>query len=417
MSIPETRLEPKGRQSMETGNGGGRTGGMVRLVKRALRISWKLALVAAIAAFVLYRLRYEPLSVESHVAATGPIASEVMGTGTLEARVVATISPKISGLVTQVLVDQGDRITKGQLLATLYDGDLRQQVEMAKADLAATEAGVDRSASEITGAEATAVLARAEIGRITSLHQSGAATTYELDVATERRDVAESGLKRAQLAKVEMEREVLKAEETLRFYQERLADTKITSPFDGLVVRRSREPGDIVVPGSEILQIISTEQMWVSAWVDETAMTSLSPGQPARVVFRSEPDRSYNGTVTRMAPEADRETREFLVDVTVKDLPKTWAVGQRAEVYIQTAGKEQALLAPQAAIVWRKDKPGLFVSESGHAKWRNVTLGLRGTESVEIIKGLTAGERVVWLHDPKDGPLTEGRAVALELAP
>jgi len=417
MSIPETRLEPKGRQSMETGNGGGRTGGMVRLVKRALRISWKLALVAAIATFVLYRLRYEPLSVESHVAATGPIASEVMGTGTLEARVSAIISPKISGLVTQVLVDQGDRITKGQLLATLYDGDLRQQVEMAKADLAATEAGVDRSASEITGAEATAVLARAEIGRITSLHQSGAATTYELDVATERRDVAESGLKRAQLAKVEMERGVLKAKETLRFYQERLADTQITSLFDGLVVRRSREPGDIVVPGSEILQIISTEQMWVSAWVDETAMTSLSPGQPARVVFRSEPDRSCPGTVTRMAPEADRETREFLVDVTVKDLPKTWAVGQRAEVYIQTAGKEQALLAPQAAIVWRKDKPGLFVSESGHAKWRNVTLGLRGTESVEIIKGLTAGERVVWLHDPKDGPLTEGRAVAPGNAP
>ena len=402
---------------METGNGGGRTGGMVRLVKRALRVGWKLALVAAIAAFVLYRLRYAPLSVESHVAATGPIASEVMGTGTLEARVVATISPKISGLVTQVLVDQGDRIAKGQLLATLYDGDLRQQVEMAKADLAATEAGVDRSASEITSAEATAVLARAEIGRVTSLHQSGAATAYELDVATERRDVAESGLKRAQLAKVEMERGVLKAEETLRFYQERLADTKITSPFDGLVVRRSREPGDIVVPGSEILQIISTEQMWVSAWVDETAMASLSPGQPARVVFRSEPDRSYNGTVTRMAPEADRETREFLVDVTVKDLPKTWAVGQRAEVYIQTARKEQALLVPQAAIVWRKDKSGLFVSDAGHARWRNVTLGLRGAESVEVTKGLTAGERVIWLHDPKDGPLTEGRAVAPGNAP
>lgn len=412
MSITETRLEPNGRRSMETGNGGGRTGGMVRLIKRVLRIGWKLALVAAIAAFVLYRLRYAPLSVESHVAATGPIASEVMGTGTLEARVLATISPKISGLVTQVLVDQGDRIAKGQLLATLYDGDLRQQVEMAKADLAATEAGVDRSASEITSAEATAVLARAEIGRVTSLHQSGAATAYELDVATERHDVAESGLKRAQLAKVEIERQVLKAEETLRFYQERLADSQILSPFDGLVVRRSREPGDIIVPGSEILQIISTEQMWVSAWVDETAMASLSPGQPARVVFRSEPDRSYNGTVTRLAPLADRETREFLVDVTVKDLPKTWAVGQRAEVYIQTAKKDQALLAPQAAIVWRKDKSGLFVSNAGRAEWRSVTLGLRGEDSVEVTQGLTAGEVVVWLHDPKNGSLTEGRAVA-----
>ena len=105
--------------------------------------------------------------------------------------------------------------------------------------------------------------------------------------------MAEAELSGRKLAKVEIERQVLKAEETLRYYQERLADTKIASPFDGLVVRRSREPGDIVVPGSEILQVISTDQMWVSAWVDETAMASLAVGQPARVVFRSEPEQTF----------------------------------------------------------------------------------------------------------------------------
>ncbi|MDX9972354.1 MAG: efflux RND transporter periplasmic adaptor subunit, partial [FCB group bacterium] len=196
-----------------------------------------------------------------------------------------------------------------------------------------------------------------------------------------------------------------------------LADTQLASPFDGLVLRRSREPGDIIVPGSEILQIISTEQMWISAWVDETAMESLAVGQPARVVFRSNPDRTFNGTVARLAPLADRETREFLVDVTVKDLPKTWAVGQRAEVYIQTARKDQALLAPQQSIAWQEDQAGLFVDHAGHAQWRSVTLGLRGAETVEITKGLTAGEAVIWLHDPKDKPLTEGRAVAPVSAP
>ena len=389
----------------------------MRLARRAVSVGWKIAIFAVVAAVVVYRLWFAPVLVESHVAALGPITSEVTGTGTLEARVSAIISPKISGLITQVLADQGDRITKGQLLAKLYDGELREQVEMAKADVAATKAGVDRAAADIAAAEATAVQARAAYGRNEQLASKKFVSPEDLDKATQQRDVAEAQLNRARAGKVETDRQVIKAEETLRYYEERLADTQITSPFDGLVVRRSREPGDIAVPGSEILQIISTDEMWVSAWVDETAIASTAVNQPACVVFRSEPEKSYSGTVTRMAPLADRETREFLVDVTVKDLPKTWAVGQRAEVYIQTAKKDQALLAPQRAIAWRNGRPGLFVNNGGHAQWRNVTLGLRGTENVEIAEGLSAGETVIWLHDPKDKPLNEGRAVTPMSAP
>lgn len=383
-----------------------------RFARRAFSVGWKLTIAAVVTAIVVYRLRYAPVPVESHVAIPGPIVAEVMGTGTLEARVQATISARISGRIAQVLADEGDQIAKGQLLATLDDGDLRQQVEMAKADVATSKAGVERSAADIAAASATAVQARASHGRDTQLASKKFVSLEELDKATQQRDVAEAQLRRAQLASVEIERQVVKAEETLRYYQERLADTQINSPFDGLVVRRSREPGDIVVPGSEILQIISTEQMWVSAWVDETAMESLAVGQPARVVFRSSPDRACNGTVTRLAPLVDRETREFLVDVTVEDLPKTWAVGQRAEVYIQTDAKDQALLVPQQSITWQDGRLGVFVDHAGHAQWRSATLGLRGSETVEITKGLSAGETVIWPYNPKGKPLTEGRAVS-----
>jgi len=302
-------------------------------------------------------------------------------------------------------------VTKGQLLALLYDGDLRQQGEIAKADLAAVKAGVDRAAADIASAEAVAVQACASYTRNAELARQKLVSDEDLDKATQQRDVAEAQLRRAQLAKTEIERQVMKAEETLRYYQERLADTKITSPFDGLVVRRSREPGDVAVPGSEILKIISTEQMWVSVWVDETAMTSLALNQTARVIFRSDSAKSYAGTVARMAPLVDAETREFLVDITVKDLPATWAVGQRAEVYIQTARKDAALLVPSEAFVWRKDRPGLFISHAGRAQWRNVTLGLRGAESCEVTKGIETGEFVIWPRDPKDAALVEGRAV------
>ena len=81
------------------------------------------------------------------------------------------------------------------------------------------------------------------------------------------------------------------------------------SPYDGLVTRRDRDPGGIVVPGASILQLVATNEIWVSAWVDETAMTGLKVDQPARVVFRSEPAKNYAGEVARLGRETDRETR------------------------------------------------------------------------------------------------------------
>jgi len=286
-------------------------------VRRVWQVGWKLAVVTAIGSILVYKLAFAPVAVRSYQTAEGPITVEVMGTGTLEARVQATISAKISGRIAQVLADQGDRVREGQLLATLDDGDLQQQVEISRAELAIAQASVDRTEAEIARAEATANLARLERERTAQMRHEAAATEHELSVANERYSVAAADLERAQLARVEAERQVLKAREDLQYYEERLDDTRIISPFDGLVILRSREQGDIVVPGSAILQVIRTDRMWVSAWVDETMICDLSVGQRASVVFRSQPDQSYEGSVARLGSQTDRETREFVVDVTV----------------------------------------------------------------------------------------------------
>jgi HlyD family secretion protein len=388
-------------------------GRMAGVLRGVWRIGWKLAVVAAIAGAVIYRMRFAPVPVTAHSVARGPITAETLGTGTLEARVQVNISTRISGPLAQVTVDQGDRITKGQLLATLDDADQQKQIEMAQADVEAAKAAVARAEADIASAKATVTYARTNYTRTSQLAIANSVSKDEIDKALSQRDVAEAQLQRSELAKVESDRQVAKAESTLRYYQQLLADTKITAPFDGLVVHRDRDPGGVVVPGSSILQVIATDAIWVSAWVDETAMSALAVGQPVRVVFRSEPGRSYRGTVTRMAPLADRETREFLVDVTVQELPKTWAIGQRAEVYIQTAHKEDVLQVPAAAILWQKGQAGVFVEQEGRAAWRAVELGLRGSQTVEINSGLSGGQRVIWASDPQGMVLTAGRAVRL----
>ena len=382
-------------------------------VAGVLRASAKWLLLAVMVAFVAYRVKFAPTPVLAHEIRSGPIVAEVMGTGTLEARVKTTLSPRLQERLAEVLVDQGDTVQAGQLLARLDDGELQRQVAVSEAALAAARATAERVLVDEARARAVEQQAQQDHQRITDLVATKVTSQAEMDKATERLRVAESDLQRARAATVEARQQAITAEKNLAYQQERLGFTRILSPYDGLVTRRDRDPGGVVVPGSSLLQIISTNELWVAAWVDETASAGLATGQVARVVFRSEPGRSHPGEVARLGREADRETREFLVDVRVNALPPNWTVGQRAEVFIETGRRAQALVVPQRFLQRREGQPaGLFVVAQGRAVWREVTLGLHGRDAVEITRGLSAGDKVVAPADPRQPPLKPGQRVA-----
>ncbi|NQU22587.1 MAG: efflux RND transporter periplasmic adaptor subunit [Candidatus Nealsonbacteria bacterium] len=380
-------------------------------IKRWLWHGLKLALVVAVVGYVIYLVRFSPVPVTGHKIERGEIVAEVMGTGTLEARVRATISPKISGRIMEVVADQGDRVTKGDVLVQLDNDELAQQVEIAQATVATSRAAVERLKTDRGRAVAVAEQAKRQYHRVQQLINQNVSTESALDKAVESVAVADAGLARANAAIVEGQQQVLTAEKTLAYHHARLADTAITVPFDGLIVRRQRDPGDVVVPGSSILQLVSLEQLWISAWIDETEMAHIDVGQPARVIFRSEPERSYAGEVTRLGKEADRETREFIVDVHVHELPANWAVGQRAEVYIETARKSSVTLLPTSFVRWQDNAPGVFVNLGDRAAWRSLTLGLRSPETVEVVDGLQPGDTVIVPQDPR-ATLTDGKRTA-----
>jgi HlyD family secretion protein len=279
--------------------------------------------------------------------------------------------------------------------------------------LASAKATADRVRVDEVRAEAVEQQAKQDYTRVSDLVSTKVSSQSDMDKAIEQLHVAESDLLRARAATVEAQKQVNLAEKNLGYQQERLGFTRILSPYEGLVTRRDRDAGGVVVPGSSILQLISTNELWVSAWVDETAATGLAIGQKARVVFRSDQARSYPGEVARLGRETDRETREFLVDVRVEELPPNWTIGQRAEVFIESGSKSDALAVPQPFLLWRDGKPGVFVAKGGKSTWRNVTLGLRGRDTVEVIQGLSASEQVVAPADPKQPPLRPGQRIII----
>jgi HlyD family secretion protein len=297
-------------------------------------LTWLI--VAGIAGFAVYKLKVKPAKVTIPNVSPSVVTNEVMGTGTLEARVKTTVSSRIQERLAEVLVDQGDKVKSGQLLARLDDAEIKQQVAIAEATLAAARQTAERVSADLARSEAVLAQARLNQKRLEGLLATNAVSRTDTDKAVEALLVAEADLKRSHAAIAEAQGHVLVAEKTLLYRKEQMAFTQIHAPYDGLIIRRDRDPGDMLVPGGALMEIISLDAIWVSAWVDETAISKVAPGQVARLVFRSESDKNYPGVVSRIGRETDRETREFLVDVRVNELPKNWTIGQRAEVYIQT---------------------------------------------------------------------------------
>ncbi len=369
---------------------------------------WTVLMIAI--GFVIYRIGFMPIPVSVHRVSTGQVIAEVMGTGTLEARTRTKVSAKIQGRLTQILADQNSYVKKGQILAHLDNRELIGQVNIAEASLNAAKATAERVRTDEVRAKAILSQAKRDYQRYTKLSESKSISEYDLEKNREKLSIAEADMSKASAAITEAMLLVVTAEKNLLYHKSGLENTDIFSPFDGLVVRRNMEAGDIVVPGASVLELISTDEMWVSAWVDESAMSGLAADQPVRIVFRSTPSKSYPGKVVRLGREVDRETREFLVDVRTEHLPDNWAVGQRAEIYIEIRRKSDVRVIPSHTIVWRDGKSGVYLVSNGKAIWKEVGFGLKGVEISEITAGLSLNDTVI--TDSYD-KLSDGKRVII----
>jgi len=382
-----------------------------RTLRRALGTAGKVALLLAVGGAAVYWFRFAPVAAERHAVSSGEVVAEVLGTGTLEAHIQASVSTKIPGRLVKVEVDQGDTVRADQVLARLDDHDLIHEVEIEEANVAARKTGVERLQADVTHAKASLVLATASEGRVRRIADRAGVSREEVDKAAESLAVARAGQSRAEAALTEGRKQLVATEKALDFRRARLDDAVIRAPFAGVVTRRVRNAGDVVVPGSAILAVVSTDELWVGAWVDETQLARLKPGQPARIVFRSEAGRPYSGRVVRLGRETHREARETRVDVAPLALPTNWSVGQRAEVHIETDRANADATVPLRLLVRREGRMGAFADVEGRAEWRELTLGLRGREVAEVRDGLKPGDIVLGPASENAAGLVEGRRV------
>ena len=357
--------------------------------KHALASS-AVALGLVIAGFLVLRLR--PASALAHRVDRGPVRAELRGTGTLEGVQEVPVAFRVSGRILDLPLEEGTFVQEGQSLGRLDPSETERQLGVAKANQALNLTGVSRAQAEMEHADATLQRAQADLERSRALAAQGILSRADLDAAIERAQVAAAQVKTYQEAKRQAQDSVKVAQASTAVQQRNLDENLLKAPMDGLLIKRLREPGHVVAAGTPVYTLVSAKKFWIRAWVDETALGFLAPGQEARVEFRSSPGRSYAGRVDRVGHKVDYQTHELLVDIELLELPSRYAVGQRADAII-LPGNEAVLRLPRTFC--QETDPSCWVERQGRSVPVRVRLGRAGEDYAEVLEGLQEGDRVI----------------------
>ncbi|MFN0246372.1 MAG: efflux RND transporter periplasmic adaptor subunit [Kofleriaceae bacterium] len=376
-----------------------------RVLSILRRLGWWLVVVAVVIAIAWMRM-WSPVAAKSVRVDRGTIVEEAFGRGTIESQREAAVGFDLVGRLSDVLVDEGARVTLGQELARLETDQAEADLQSAKTGIAAARASLKRLAAEEERSRALLVTAEREATRTRSLLQSGAVAGQANDEAEDRVRVARADLDRVLAQRAEATRGIDVASGGAEQRRVAMVRATLLAPFDGLVTRRLREPGDTVTVGTTVLRIVDTSSVYVKAAIDETVLSRLAVGQRTAILFPGTAT-SITGKVTRISWEADRQTHELAVDVTPDTLERRVAIGQRADVRVELARKDGALRIPIDMLHHDATGPFVYVDRQGKIAIARPRLGLTGATHVEVVEGLADGDTV--LAPTKSGPLPVGR--------
>jgi RND family efflux transporter MFP subunit len=285
--------------------------------------------------------------IETAKVTRGPAVELVYATGFVEAQQPVGVSSRVTAPVTQVLVEEGQRVAAGQPLVSLDDAEQRglfaqSQAELRRATLAAN--------------------------RISTLYRQGWATRAANDEAVAARDAARA---------------------TAAALRARLDQYVIRSGISGVVLKRDVYPGDLATPGRQLMQLGDPALMRVTATVDERDITRVQVGQQALMSSEGLAE-VVRGKVSEITPGGDPGQRAFRVRIQ-PDGDTALPLGLTLEVNLVTNRHEGALLVPESAV----SEGRAWVLVDGRARARNLRTGIAGGGKVEVLSGLAPGDTVI----------------------
>jgi HlyD family secretion protein len=426
--------------------------------KKIALIAGGVIVLLAIVGFTVEQSRKGVVTVQTGKVVREDLASVVTASGEIKPKVQVNIGSNAMAKITHLYVKEGDRVKKGQMLATLDSVQSAADVSagdsalhVSRTDAIAAQAAVNTAAADLNSSEAAFAQAKIDYERNKNLYDSQLIAKADFDVKKTAFDTASAqlGMAKAKLAQAKAQQDsaqghINQSAATLRHAADVLSKTEYPAPFDGVITNVPVREGETVVPGiqnspgSTLMTIADMSVITAEVKVDETDIVNVQLGQPAEVTIDAIPKQKFKGTVTEIGRNAvlrstgvstaqttssSQEAKDFKVVVSLQDPPANLLPGLSATARITTGTRGKALAIPIQALTIRqradlatdsKGKPapppaatpggpdpkeelqGVFVLKNKKdAVFVPVVTGISGTTDIEVTSGLQEGDEIV----------------------
>jgi membrane fusion protein (multidrug efflux system) len=344
-------------------------------------------------------------SVKTETAQLRDVRRQVDVVGTLAAREEVTVSAEVEGRVARLVHDLGDRVNAGDPLVELDPEKLRFKVAEQRAGLDQARARFGAAADgelppiermpEVVSAAAQLADAQQQYERAQTLAGRSLLPQSQLDEAKTKVATAKAAHESALAAARQLRAEIAARASTLGFAERELRDAVIRAPFEGYVAERLVTPGQFVGLKEPIMRIVRLHPLKLTAEIPERFAPWIETGRELAVRADAYPGQSFPGKIVRISPSVNLRSRAFAVEGEVPNPDGRLKPGTFARVQITTDHIDRALTVPAAAIQNRYGTNRVFVVNQGQLVGKEVVMGDRVGERVEVLQGLDAGTTIV----------------------
>jgi RND family efflux transporter MFP subunit len=377
---------------------------------------WAIALAVAAAIVVAFFAGYIPLRkrdavirtlardqeealprVEVIQVAPSSSKSELLLPGNIQAVTEAPILARSDGYIKRRLVDIGDRVQAGQILAEIEAPELDQQVRQAQANVQQTQAALTQALATRVQGKANADLARVTAERWATLAKKGAVSKQENDQYQAQYQAQAANLDALDQATAVARSNIAAAEANLSRLNEVQSYRIVKAPFEGVVTLRNVDVGALVNAGSTMLyRIAQTRMLRTYVNVPQTNADSVQTGQTAQLTVSNRPGRRFAGTVTRTAEALDPNSRTMLVEVQVPNSDGALLPGMYAQVDLSSPRVNPPLLLPADSLIVRAEGTQVALVRPDHiVHFQNIQVGRDYGDKLEVLNGLQSGDSVI----------------------
>ena len=323
--------------------------------------------------------------------------TELVLPGSIQAVTEAPVLARASGYIIRRLVDIGDRVAAGQVLAEMEAPELDQQIKQTRAAVQQTQSSQEQALASLQQGRTNAELARVTAQRWNNLAAKGVVSRQENDTYQAQYESQAANVQSLEKAVAAARSNVAAAEANVARLMELKTYQTVRAPFAGVITLRNVDVGTLIGEGSTLLfRIAQTNRLRTYLNVPQNDAASVRVGQAAVLVFPEMGGRQFSGTVARMASALDPSTRTMLTEVQVANPDGALMPGMYAQVDLTMPRKEPPLLIPGDTLVIRGDGPQVaLVAADQRVHYQHIQIGRDYGEKIEALTGLEAGQRVV----------------------